>query len=141
MWLGADTSGSNLGLGADASGPECHVAVELPQLIELFAKTQVPSGVGVCLAHWSRPSAKYPCVGSVIARCPLSMACSHTKTCVDHFLLNHPFNSKCTLVKRQPYPSSTALATLCVKGWVAITLLQSTVLYVYVNNNRDTKPF
>jgi hypothetical protein len=30
MWLGADTSGSNLGLGADASGPERHVAVELP---------------------------------------------------------------------------------------------------------------
>jgi len=69
------------------------------------------------------------------------MVCNPTKTCVDHFLLNHLFNAKCTPMKRQPHPSLAALATLCVKGWAAIALLQSTVLCVYVNSNRDTEPF
>ena len=43
--------------------------------------------------------------------------------------------------KRQPHPSPAALATFCVKGWAAITLLQSTIVCVYVNNNRDTDTF
>jgi hypothetical protein len=51
------------------------------------------------------------------------MAYSPTKTYVDNFLPNHPFNAKCTLAKRQPHPSPAAIATLCVKGWAAITLL------------------
>ena len=55
---------------------------------------------------------------------------SPTKTRSDHFLINHPFNAKCILVKRQLHPSPAALATLCGKGWAAITLLQFTMFWV-----------
>jgi len=61
-------------------------------------------------------------------------------TCTDHFLFNHPFNAKCTSARRQPHPTPAALATFCVKSWAVITLLQSTVLCVYVNRNKGTAP-
>jgi len=57
------------------------------------------------------------------------------------FSLTIPFNAKCTPAKRQPLPSPAAIATLCVKGWATITLLQSTMLCIYVNSNRGTEPF
>jgi hypothetical protein len=62
------------------------------------------------------------------------MACSPTKTCAVNFFFNHPFNVKCIPAKKQIHPSFAAIATLYVKDWVAITLLQSTVLYVNINN-------
>jgi len=43
--------------------------------------------------------------------------------------------------KRKPHPSSAVIATLCVKSWAVITLLQFTVLCVYINSNRGTEPF
>jgi hypothetical protein len=86
-------------------------------------------------------SATCPYVGSASARCPLLMANSPTKTCADHFLPNQPFNAKCTPAKRQPHPSFAAFAILYVKSWTVITLLQFTMLCIYVNSNRSIKPF
>jgi len=107
-----------------------------------FAMTQAPGGARVYPAQGSGSlSARCHCVSSVSVRCLPRMVCSPTKTCVDHFFLNHPSIAKCTPTERQPHPSLAALATLCVKGWAAITLLQSTVFCVYVNSNRDTELF
>jgi hypothetical protein len=75
------------------------------------------------------------------ARCLQSGACNPTKTGADYFLPNHPFNAIYIIVKKQPHPPPAVFSTLCGKGNSTITLLQSTVLCVYVNSNRGTDPF
>ena len=107
----------HLGMGVDASRPNFGLGVDAPRLLIIII------------------------MGSASARCPLPMACNPIKICADHFLPNQPFNAKCTPTKRQLHPSLAAFATLCIKGWTAFILLQFTVLYIYINSNRDTEPF
>jgi len=125
--VGVDASRPNMGVGVGVDARVCPA----PGQGRSYAMWH-----SVCLEQGSGSrSASCPCVGST--RCPLPMACSPSKTCADNFLSNRPFNAKCTSAKRQPHPSPTAIATLCVKGWAAITLL----LCVYVNSKKDTEPF
>lgn len=65
--------------------------------------------------------------------------CPH-KICTSRFLPNHPFNAKCIPMKRQLHPLAV-FAILCSKSNSTITLLQSTVLYVQVNSNKNTELF
>ena len=87
--------------------PKRHVVLGSAQRI---GATQAPGGARVCPAQGpGSPSARCPCVGSTIAKCPLPMACSPTKNCAGHFISNLHFNAKCTQAKRQPTPPSLPL--------------------------------
>jgi len=142
-------------------GSHSHLGIlPRPKRQVVLGFSQAPCGYGAAIANRAfcqDPSARWrlvcptqgpgslsatcPYVGSASARCPLLMANSPTKTCADHFLPNQPFNAKCTPAKRQPHPSFAAFAILYVKSWTVITLLQFTMLCIYVNSNRSIKPF